>query len=135
MALLTDAEKSRVRYHLGYLASGFAASLQFGLPRPVQTVFMLEDAMSGLVESNALDRVRKIVSILDKIEDKMVCAVDQLVVEKLGEMTLRANHPDLLEKEYDRWSSRLADIFGVPKYPFSVKTQRRGPGSHVTVQG
>jgi hypothetical protein len=91
--------------------------------------------MSGLVESNALDRVRKIVSILDKIEDKMVCAVDQLVVEKLGEMTLRAGHPDLLEKEYDRWSSRLADIFGVPKYPFSVKTQKRGPGSHVPVQG
>jgi len=135
MALLTDAEKARVRYHLGYLASGFAASLQYGLPRPVQTVFMLEEAMTGLVESNALDRVRKIVCILDKIEDKMVCAVDQLGVEKLGEISLRGNHADLLEKEYDRWSSRLADIFGVPKYPFSVKTQRRGPGTVVPVSG
>jgi len=135
MALLTDAEKSRVRYHLGYLASGFAASLQFGLPRPVQTVFMLEDAMSGLVETNALDRVRAILCTLDKIEAKMVCAVDQLGVEKLGEISLRKEHPDLLEKEYDRWSSRLADIFGVPKYPFSVKTQRRGPGSNIPVSG
>ncbi len=135
MATLTDAEKSRVRYHLGYLASGFAPSLQFGLPRPVQTVFMLEQALSGLVEAGGLDRVRRILSFLDRIEEKMVCALDQLGVEQLGEIKLRKEHPDLLEKEYDRWSSRLADILGVPKYPFSAKTQRRGPGSSVPVSG
>lgn len=135
MALLTDAEKARVRYHLGYLASGFAASLQYGLPRPVQTVFMLESAMSGLVEADALDRVRKILATLDKIEDKMICATDQLGVESLGEIKLRANHPDLLEKEYSRWSSRLADILGVPKYAFSEKTRRGGPGSSIPVSG
>ncbi len=136
MALLTIAEKSRVRYHLGYIASGFPASLQYGLPRPQQAMFMLEDAMNNLVEADALERVRDILQALSMLEKKMLCAVDQLGVEKLGNISLRGNHPDLLEKEYDRWSSRLADIFGVPKYPFSRRTQGgRGPGSNIPVSG
>jgi len=135
MALLNNAEKSRVRYHLGYLASGFAASLQYGLPRPQQTVFMLETAMNQLVEDGALDRVRSMLAILDAIEKKMVCAIDQLVVKQLGNITMRDDHQDLLEKEYQRWASRLADIFGVPKYAFSDRSRRRGPGSNVPVTG
>lgn len=134
MAALTNEEKSRIRYHLGYLASGFAASLQYGLPRPQQTVFMLEDAMTGLVEEHACNRVRHILSTLDEIENKLRCATDALIASELGDLKLRDNHPDLLEKEYDRWSSRLADIFGIPKYAFSQRTRRgKGPGSNVPV--
>lgn len=136
MALLTDAEKERVRYHLGYLASGFAPSLAFGLPRPQQTVFMLENAMSGLVNPDACDRVRRILLTLDTVENKMLCAIDQLAASQLGEIKLRDNYPDLLEKEYRRWSDRLADILGVPKYAFSQRTMRGGgPGSNIPISG
>lgn len=133
MAILTEAEKAKVRYHLGYLASGFAPSLQYGLPRPIQTVFMLENAMTGLVEPHACDRVRAIVEQCDRIEEKLKCALDSLVAEQLGNLKLRANHPDLLEKEYDRWTGRLADVFGVPRYPFSQRNNRKGPGSSIPV--
>lgn len=133
MAALTDAEKERVRYHLGYLETSFAASIQFGLPRPVQTVFMLESAMELLVNSDAIDRVRRILFTLDEIEEKLRAALCSMIAEQLGTLKLRGNYTDLLEKEYVRWANRLADIFGVPKYFFSARFQRRGPGTSVPV--
>ena len=51
---LTEEEKERVRYHLGYMETSFggnqtAASLQFGIPRPVQTMFLVEEAIQNLL--------------------------------------------------------------------------------------
>ncbi|KKK54507.1 hypothetical protein LCGC14_3083990, partial [marine sediment metagenome] len=43
---LTEAEKERVRYHLGYLQVSAAASIQLGIPRPLQTVFLLEQGLN-----------------------------------------------------------------------------------------
>lgn len=137
MDALTENDKSRCRYHLGYLASSFAASFQLGIPRPLQTVFLLESAMTLLVESGAVARVRCILDTLDNIEGQLRAATASLVASQLGNMQL---HPlkdkgllvtDSLEKEYRRWSDRLADILGVPKYPFSSRTRRSGPGSTI----
>jgi hypothetical protein len=141
---LTEQECERVRYHLGYMATGFgseqaAASLQLGTARPVQTAFLLEEAIKNLLTNiYALDRVRKILNILDNIEQQMLCATAQLGVEKLGEITLRGakageTHTDMLEREYRRWAKRLADVLGVPFYPFSGRFNTRGPGRNFAV--
>ena len=42
---LTPQERERVRYHLGYLNTSLAGSIQYGLPRPMQTLFVVEQAM------------------------------------------------------------------------------------------
>lgn len=128
MASLSDADKERARYHLGYLASSFAASLQFGLPRPQQTMFMVENALADLSNPYAVNRVVCILDDLDRIEQRMKLSLDQLGVDTLDKLKLRANLPDLLEREYKRWAGRLADVLGVPFYAFSQRFRNTGPG-------
>ncbi len=136
MSALSDADKERVRYHLGYLNTSFAASLTLGIPRPVQTLFLVEDAM-GLLIPQTVPRVLRILGILDDIECMLVKALPQLAVSRVGQLEL---HPlkdrgklstESLEVEYVRWGNRLCDILGVPHYPFSARYARRGPGSSI----
>jgi hypothetical protein len=117
---LTDAEKERARYHLGYLAVQPAASIQYGIPRPLQTVFLLETALNNLIEG-AVDRVRRVLKIMDDVEVRLVEAQDRLAASALDSLKLRENEPDMLEREYVRWGCRLADILGAPIYPFSMR--------------
>lgn len=138
MTALSDANKERCRYHLGYLATSFAASITMGIPRPVQTLFLVEDAMQ-LLMPEAVARVICLLDTLDGIEGQLRKAMGTLGVESAGELTL---HPlrsqgklvtDSLEREYVRWGNRLADMLGVPPYPFSARYSRRGPGTNVPV--
>jgi hypothetical protein len=138
--VLTEEEKERVRYHLGYMETSFAASLQFGLPRPVQTIFIVEQAMNLLVNPFAVDRVRRVLWTLDDIEQKLQSALCTLVAEQLGDLKLRGaepgrTHPDLLEREYIRWARRLADILGVPLYPYSDRFKNRVNTGNISVRG
>lgn len=119
-ALLDDNEKERVRYHCGYLNVQPASSIQFGVPVPIQTLFLIESSMNNLLPS-AVDRVRKLVTILDRIECKMVEGQDYLVATKLDNLEIRPDHIDQLEHEYCRFASRLSDELGAPLYPGSAK--------------
>lgn len=140
---LTLAERERIRYHLGYLATPFAPSIQLGIPRPVQTMFLVEDAMSLINDKLVCDRLRRLLCQADAIEKQMfqVACQGQLGVSKLGEMELHplkaqgALHTDSLEREYRRWTDRIADILGAPKYAYSTRNQRRGPGTTISVRG
>lgn len=106
------------------MATSTAASIQFGMATPIQTMFIVEDAMTLLPEV-AVPRVQALLGILDNIVfGKMVEAQDFLAAEKLGELTLRSadwgkTHPDLLERELRRYAGYLADTLGCPLYPFS----------------
>lgn len=144
MATLTEEEKERVRYHLGYMATSFgsqqaAASIAFGIPRPVQTMFLVEEAIQNLLTNAfAIDRVRRVLFTLDDIEEKLRSATCILVAEQVGELKLRGakrgeTHPDLLEREYVRWAKRLADILGVPLYHYSSRFRGGGPGRSIPV--
>lgn len=133
-AALTDQDKERVRYHLGYMAPSFAASLSFGLPRPIQTMFIVEQAMVQTVEPNAVARIRCLLDTLDGIEKQLLSVPRALGAERVGNITLRGgdpgkSHGDLLEREYVRWAGRLADVLGAPLYPYSARFGRgRGAG-------
>lgn len=117
---LTPDERDRVRYHLGFLSVSDGASIQFGLPRATQLLFILDRAMDNLLVI-AEDRVRRYIKIMDDIECRLVDAQDRLAAEALGELKLRDQEPDRLEKEYVRWGFRLAGIFGVPPYAYSER--------------
>lgn len=135
MAALTDEEKERIRYHLGYMESSFAASLQLGIPRPVQTIFLVEQAMVLLTNEYAIDRVRRVLWTLDQIESKLQSALCSMIAEQLGDLKLRADYPDKLEAEYVRWAKRLADIFGVPLYPYSDRFKPKVKAGNLSVRG
>ncbi len=122
----TDPEKERIRYHLGYLEVQPAASIQFGVPRPIQTIFLVETAMNNILQV-AEDRIRRIVGVMDGIEDQLIDAQARLAAIQLDELHLREDEPDKLEKEYVRWGCRLADTLGVPIYPYSTR-YRNGMG-------
>jgi hypothetical protein len=97
-----------------------AASIQFGLPRPIQTIFLVETAMNNILQV-AEDRVRRIVAVMDGIEEQLIDAQPRLAATQLDELHLREDEPDKLEKEYVRWGCRLADVLGVPIYPYSQR--------------
>lgn len=130
MAVLTPSERERTRYHLGYMNVQMAGSIQFGLPRPAQTLFILEESMNQLI-AEGLDRVRRMLKILDDIECRLVAAQDRLAADTLGELKLRQGEPDLLEKEYYRWGGRLADQFGVPFYGYSNRYKQGGAAAGI----
>lgn len=138
LGALTESDKERIRYHTGYIETSFAASLQFGIPRPVETIFLLETSMSLLVNAAAINRVHHILNTLDEIEKRLKNSLCVLVAEKIGDLTLRGamrgqTYPDLLEREYVRWAKRLADILGVPLYPYSDRFRGHGPGNSVPI--
>lgn len=136
---LSESEKERCRYHLGYLGTsvggqGVAASLSFGIPQPVQTVFLLEEAIQNLLTNPfSEERVRKILCVLEKLEDQLMNVGCSLQVEQVGEVKMRSgklgeSYPDMLEREYVRWANRLADVLGVPLYPFAKRFQASAGG-------
>ncbi len=125
---LTDAEREQVRYHLGYLNVETAASLTFGIPRPVQTLFLVESAMDNIL-AVAEPRVRSMLCKLERIETRLEQTWDVTEAAAVGELRLRTGKAgetthDLLEREYVRWAKRLADQLGVPLYPFSSRFTR-----------
>lgn len=128
---LTEEEKARVRYHLGYLDVAPVVSIQLGFPRASQPMFLVEAAMENILET-AIGIVRRHVAELDGIEDQISDARRRMKAEKLGEITLRADETDALEREYARWARRLADILGVPLNIYAERF-RAGGGAPLSV--
>ncbi len=124
-----------MRHHTGYPEVQPAASIQFGIPKPLPLAFLIEQAMENLLDT-AIPRVRDILNILDNLEQQLVDAQCQLVADKVGEITLAGALDkksrlvtERLETEYVRWAKRLVDIFGVPLYPFSSRFMSKRYGS------
>jgi len=113
-------EKERIKYHMGYTGQATAAGLAYGLPVPIQTMFLVESAIDRLPTTSE-DRVRKLITTLDKIECKMEGGLDSLEVTRVEQVEIRKDHIDELEKEYCRWAARLADVVGAPLYPGAAK--------------
>lgn len=125
-------EKEQIRYHMGYLNVAAAASLQFGLPAPVQMLFIVESAMDKILPE-AENRVRTIISDMETIECQMREGREFLVANRLGDMELRKEHINQLEEEYFRWANRLAGQMGVPLYLYAekFKAPRSGRGGMI----
>jgi hypothetical protein len=131
---LDDSEKERVRYHLGYPEVQPAASIQYGIPRPAQTAFLVELAMNNIIDA-ALPRVRSLLKIMDDIEAKLVDAQDRLAAIQLSDLKLREDEPAQLEREYVRWGMRLADIVGAPIYAYSTRYRIAMTSGSIPVRG
>lgn len=123
----TDAEKVKIRHHLGYLNVGYAQTFVLGNPQAVETQFIIEGAMD-LVLDAALPEARRQLGILDRIECQMVGDHELLAVNKIGEIEVRKEEQDQLRKEYRYWRAALANILGIYPNPFD---RRYGMGNDV----
>lgn len=129
-APLTDAEKQRVAYHMGYPAVTTAATVAFGVPALTQTNWIVYSILDKLMDS-ALEQVRSISKVMDDVETKLIESQDRLAATRLEDLYLREDEADKLEGEYRRWGYRLSDITGAPIYPYS---RRYGSGGANMVQ-
>lgn len=133
-ALLTEAEKSRIRTHLGYnSAVAPVASIQLGFPASSQSAFMVEFAMNNLLPE-ACGYIRKCLAQLDGLDDQLGEAQGFLQVDKVGEITLSESATDRIEKEYVRWAQRLADSMGVPLNPNCARFRHLAGGGPLMLQ-
>lgn len=135
-AVFTPFEKGRIRYHLGYLGVQPAASLQFGIPRPIETIFLVETAMDKVIDDGFTpDKIRQLLGILDNVECLMQATLPNLQAMKMGQLELREDAEDAYEREYNRWAARLADILGVPLYPYAKRNRDAVDGVNIRVRG
>lgn len=129
---LTEATKERVRYHLGYLSVDPVSAIPLGFPSAGQAQFLLESAMERL-RNESVGRVEKILAHLERIEAQDMEANKRLKAQQLGDLKLRNTNEEkteneLLDERYVVWAHKLAEIFGVPPNPYSVRF--RGSSNH-----
>jgi hypothetical protein len=60
---------------------------------------------------------------MEKIECQLFESADRMQASAVGNLKMRADEQDALEKLYVRLGRRLADVLGVPPYPLSVRYQ------------
>jgi len=122
---LSLQERERIRYHLGYLNTAPGQSIFLGLPAASQPLFILESAMNSILPE-AEDTARRAVRELDCIEDQLSQQRGRLgiVTAETGIRFDIAGALHELEDQYQLWARTLADVFGVPINPFSLRHQR-----------
>lgn len=119
---ISDADKERARYHLGYMTVTVASSFAFGIPQVTEVQWMFESAITRVrVESES--RITSILDKLDQIECTLFNASSELFAKRAGDLEPNLEQPDMVEREYARWATRLADMLGVMPYPFSARFQ------------
>ncbi len=120
---LTEQERSRIRYHLGFPNVGYTTVLALGFPAAGHPAFLLEGAMNAILpaaEPNCRDVIRQ----CDCIEQQMKDARSRMKARVVGEIILRSTEEiGDLEEQYRYWTDALVDIFGVNKNPYSKKHQ------------
>ena len=116
--MISEANKERARYHLGYMTVVVASSMAFSIPQATEVQWMFEDAITRVrVESEP--RILTLLDKLDQIECVLFQASSDLFAKRAGDVEMNLSQPDDVEREYVRWACRLADMLGVMPYPFS----------------
>ena len=125
-AILSQEEKTSILHHLGYMSQQqAAASMSLGIPSVSQPMYLVALAIERIPES-AVGRIRKYLAILEKIEGAMLDVLDQLLVDKVGNIEMRSDAGDAIEHEYKRWAQRLANDLGAPLNPYAEKFSSTG---------
>ena len=125
---LTEQEKSRCRGHMGYLDVAEAYTFVLGTPAAVETQYLLEGAMLR-VRVAAMPRFRRLLAVLDAIEEQKAEDLDVLVARRVGSIDLADDEQKKLDAEYEKWRGKLANLLGCPVNPFD----KSGGGDCVNV--
>lgn len=130
--LLSDVEKARIRYHGGYLNTDPVTSLQLGVPAVSQESYVVEGAM-GRIRPEAVGIVRQLLASCDETERNMMACQSRLKAKQVGNITLRDDEFQLLERQYNEWTKRLYETLGAPRNPYSTRFKSGPPGLTIPV--
>jgi hypothetical protein len=121
-ALVTDDEKNRVRWHLGYHLVESVATFALGVPAAMQTTFMIEGAMNRILSTpGAIEKFRQTLERLDCIENEIMCGIDLASVDVLDTITVRKDRLRELARYYRLFQSALANALGVVPNPWDQR--------------
>jgi hypothetical protein len=121
-ALLTDEEKGRIRYHLGYPQTDRVSSIQLGAPAFGETKNMVDSAMERIPVA-VIGIIRQLVQILDRTEANIIDAQEFLVASSAGGVDINHDHIEQLRIEYAHWAKKLADNLACPINQFAAAFQ------------
>ena len=117
---LTDAEVSRVFYHLGYPDVEMGSMIGLGQPTLVQALWPVESAIRH-VRTRSEATVRDLIAKCDA-SDAGIGTVDiRLSARSVGDIVLRDDELQLREQVYRRWVRRLAEFTGITINPTSAQ--------------
>lgn len=129
---LTQEERARIRYHLGFPNVGNQTILALGVPAAGHPAFLLETTMNNVLPE-AEPTLRGLIKQCDCVEAQLADARSRLKASVAGNVVLRGPEElEALEDQYDYWTDALVDVFGVNKNPFSKKHQRVG-GEYIVI--
>ena len=121
-AILSDEEKSRIRYYLGYPVAVDVTTFTLGIPAVAQTLFILEGQMNKIPEG-AVGLVRNCVAVLDGIEAQLVEAQSYFAATRVDNININDNHTAKLDDESRKWTLKLAELLGSPINIYSTRFQ------------
>jgi len=125
-ASLTEADRARIRYHMGYGNVAAAPSLQLGIPAMTEQLWVVDKGMDNLLPI-AIPRVQSILNTMDLLEQQLANVSPFLLAQSTSDgVQLRTGRPgqstpDLIEKEYVRWARRLSNILAAPLCPYAER--------------
>jgi len=117
----TEEEKADIYRFLGYPNYEDALAATIGLGQPgqlVQVLFTLRTNIDRLAPPSR-DRVREALCELRSIESQQTDARRRLRATQIGELRTNPMELGMLQGEYMRWRTKLADLFGVSPNPYS----------------
>lgn len=120
MAALTDADKARVRYHLGYPMLDSSSYVVASAVMHSDLRLILEANMNN-VSADALTYVPLILTNLDTIDAQKLDALSRLQASKADVVTLNANEQGDLQTEYVKWQMRLCNALAVTVNQWAVQ--------------
>jgi hypothetical protein len=119
-AILSEEEKSRIRYYLGYPVAVDVTTFTLGIPAVAQTLFILEGQMNKIPEG-AVGLVRNCVAVLDGIEAQLVEAQGYFAATRVDNISVNDRHAEKLDEESRKWILKLAELLGAPVNTYSTR--------------
>lgn len=119
-AVFTEAEKVRIRHHLGYLNVEAAQTFVLGAPAAVPTQFLIEGAMNKVLP-DAYSLALELLSRCEAVESQITENQELLAVTQVDEIGVRQDEFQQLLKRYEYWRNGLANVLGVYPNPFDKR--------------
>lgn len=117
-ALLTEAEKGRILYFLGYGVVNIADIFALGVPATTEPLYIAMSTINRIPVSR-IHIIRELLGTMEGIEQQMREATLRFKARSLGEITLNPDEPRMLREEYAWWAGRLSDTTTAPLNPYS----------------
>lgn len=131
MSALSEQEKVWIRHYCGYLNVQEAQTFVLGTPASVETQFIIEGAMNRVL-SEALPLIRRIMTVLDQIEQQMIQNLELLQITQIDTIRVNSTGPDKeqaqLKKQYLYWLGALCNALGIAQNPFDKRFSQSSIG-------